>query len=990
MKRTHACDRWGSLVAAFGSVLALAAGASAQQSPFPGPGPTSAHLVIEAEHYDSGGQGISYNDTTGGNTGGSAYRSDDVDLAEYQGGTTNTPPVYTVNQLASGEWLEYTIAIPETANYRVGVRLKNPAASVTQAFLQIQIGADGGPYEFDSGSVGMPTGTGWRTGQVSASAALTAGTRVLRLTVVTQGTLEEIDQIYLVLLNGTQQAYPNGVPHAIPGVIEAANFDVGGPLISYYDTTLWLQPTAPDSRNLRATDVDVSTTKTEGNIVGFIPNGEWLEYTVNVAESGEYEVLVRYATVAAGKTFDITVEPGGASIFGGPQALPWGLGVVTDYSSAAFLATLSAGTQVLRFQVPVGANINLKQFEFKKVNADPATDDRGFWRFDLDGKNAGDVATTVRDLSENHNDGTAVNGPQYVNDIPDVKPGGTGVTKPNHTHHGGYLNRRSLDFVRSSSQYVEVNDSDSLDIGDSSFSIEVWVKPYSIANAADPSSRQWIVCKKAGNTTDAGIDYGLLAGGADLAVNPTFSNYNADPLNPYTPTGAEIVLVFGTGSTVETVASKLKVSSTLSWRRITVSYSAEKKEVLFVLNGNSSERVLVNRTGSSVNAGKLYIGGHVNDSGTVDQVVDATLDEVRISRTPLFGSPTSTGLFGSTWYWENDGSSTFDGMWTIQGKRAFSMNRGQMYEWNRCFWDVVKISDTPLNYALRIVDADEAIPTGYNQSNCMKWDNSASDAGDYVNPQQMADGTTLEVRFKLTRFISNRNNIFDDWEGRAKFLWFVTTMASLPLYTVDAEFGWNVSYADEAARTGIALWAKQKNIDDDGDGTYDRRWHSGDLNDGQWHTLHAVAYVQGTDVRRQTWLDGVLVEDFLCKWFADPTGTNIGFNDHYDPNMWTAEAWFDYIRISGEGAWSPTGKALSPMRCVHVNPADADDDGDVDLNDFTAFGSCFNGPNRPWSADGSYAACTCFDTDDDGDVDLNDFGSFSTCFNGPNNPLSCP
>ena len=62
---------------------------------------------------------------------------------------------------------------------------------------------------------------------------------------------------------------------------------------------------------------------------------------------------------------------------------------------------------------------------------------------------------------------------------------------------------------------------------------------------------------------------------------------------------------------------------------------------------------------------------------------------------------------------------------------------------------------------------------------------------------------------------------------------------------------------------------------------------------------------------------------------------------------------------------------------------DADRDGDVDLNDFSAFQTCFNGPNRPPPA---VVGCLDRDFDNDGDVDLMDFGVLQTCFNGPNRP----
>lgn len=66
-------------------------------------------------------------------------------------------------------------------------------------------------------------------------------------------------------------------------------------------------------------------------------------------------------------------------------------------------------------------------------------------------------------------------------------------------------------------------------------------------------------------------------------------------------------------------------------------------------------------------------------------------------------------------------------------------------------------------------------------------------------------------------------------------------------------------------------------------------------------------------------------------------------------------------------------------------PGDLDADGDVDLADFGAFRSCFNGPNvAP-----AQANCTDADLDADTDADLADFGTFRSCFNGPNRPPAC-
>jgi hypothetical protein len=58
---------------------------------------------------------------------------------------------------------------------------------------------------------------------------------------------------------------------------------------------------------------------------------------------------------------------------------------------------------------------------------------------------------------------------------------------------------------------------------------------------------------------------------------------------------------------------------------------------------------------------------------------------------------------------------------------------------------------------------------------------------------------------------------------------------------------------------------------------------------------------------------------------------------------------------------------------------DADEDGDVDQDDFGSFQSCYSGADLPITG----AGCNRFDRDNDGDVDTQDYVEFEACSAGP-------
>lgn len=93
-------------------------------------------------------------------------------------------------------------------------------------------------------------------------------------------------------------------PLAIPGTIQAEDFDYGGDGVAFHDTVGSLQS------SYRDTFVDLEPTGDTGGgyNVGWAVAGEWMEYTVNVATTGTYTVEARVASEVQGGTFHIEFD----------------------------------------------------------------------------------------------------------------------------------------------------------------------------------------------------------------------------------------------------------------------------------------------------------------------------------------------------------------------------------------------------------------------------------------------------------------------------------------------------------------------------------------------------------------------------------------------------------------------------------------------------------------------------------------------------------
>jgi endonuclease/exonuclease/phosphatase family metal-dependent hydrolase len=145
--------------------------------------------------------------------------------------------------------------------------------------------------------------------------------------------------------SGTQTPF-KGSPLALPGTISAADFDNGGQGIAYGDGT-----SGNSGSVYRNTDVDLQGASIGGYNVGWTTAGEWLQYTVNVAATGTYNVSLR---VAAQSSSSIEFSGAGASTsFSVPNTGGW-----QSWQTVTKQLGLSAGQHVLTVKFSTGG-VNL-------------------------------------------------------------------------------------------------------------------------------------------------------------------------------------------------------------------------------------------------------------------------------------------------------------------------------------------------------------------------------------------------------------------------------------------------------------------------------------------------------------------------------------------------------------------------------------------------------------------------------------------------------
>ena len=156
-----------------------------------------------------------------------------------------------------------------------------------------------------------------------------------------------------------------GTAAAIPGTVQAANYDTGGQGVAYNVTSV--NGTANSYRS-DGVDLEACTDTGCGDDIGWAAAGQWFKYTVNVATAGTYTVSLRLAAPSAVTDGLHIAGSSGANLSGNinvPETGGW-----QTWTTVTASVTLPAGQQTLTIDQDNGG-WNIHQLTFANSTTPP-------------------------------------------------------------------------------------------------------------------------------------------------------------------------------------------------------------------------------------------------------------------------------------------------------------------------------------------------------------------------------------------------------------------------------------------------------------------------------------------------------------------------------------------------------------------------------------------------------------------------------------------
>lgn len=239
-----------------------------------------------------------------------------------------------------------TAGTPPSSPHGSGCGNANPVIAFSAAPAAISAGQSSTLSWSSTDSDGCSSPDFATGNSVSGSASVSPSTTTTYSLTCTGSGGSKTKQTVVTVGSTSAEAPYGGTPWAIPGKIEADNYDVGGNGIAYYTTA-----TGNQGGDYRNDDIGIqATTDTAtcvglgcGYDVGWTAAGEWLNYMVNVANSGTYRLAVRVADAYSGASLHVEVDGNRVARFSVPNTGGW-----QNWTTIGKKISLSAGSHIVR------------------------------------------------------------------------------------------------------------------------------------------------------------------------------------------------------------------------------------------------------------------------------------------------------------------------------------------------------------------------------------------------------------------------------------------------------------------------------------------------------------------------------------------------------------------------------------------------------------------------------------------------------------------
>jgi hypothetical protein len=181
------------------------------------------------------------------------------------------------------------------------------------------------------------------TGDIfSQTISLAAGKTVASVTLPPGGALTAgTPALHLFAIAGGEASY-GGTAAAVPGTVQAANYDTGGQGVAYNVTSI--NGTA-NSYRPDGVDLETCTDTGCGYDIGWTATGQWFRYAINAAAARSYTVTLRLAA-PSGVTDGLHIASSNGTNLSGPVNIP-ATGGWQDWTSVTVTVALPAGQQTL-------------------------------------------------------------------------------------------------------------------------------------------------------------------------------------------------------------------------------------------------------------------------------------------------------------------------------------------------------------------------------------------------------------------------------------------------------------------------------------------------------------------------------------------------------------------------------------------------------------------------------------------------------------------